>query len=166
MLLPSLPDHARLWVFTASRALAPMAQDSVMARVRAFLPEWVSHGRPVAAEAAFLHDRALVVGALLAQDEGDISGCGIDAMTHAVEASAEGFSWLDGLHVTVRRGDEGFEAMPRATLRRLAREGAVAADTEVLDAALPTVGALRKGGLARPLGATALGRALGVPTPA
>jgi hypothetical protein len=166
MLLPTLPDHARLWVFTASRPLAPMAQESVMARVRAFLPEWVSHGRPIAAEAAFLHDRALVVGALLAQAEGEISGCGIDAMTQAVEACAEGFSWLDGLHVVVRQGDEGFEALPRATLRRLVREGAVTADTEVLDATLPTVGALREGGLERPLGATPLGRALGVPTPA
>jgi len=166
MLLPSLPDHARLWTFVAPRPLAAEAQEAVLARVRAFLPEWVSHGRPVAAEAAFFHGRALVVGALLSEAEGDISGCGIDQMVHAVEAAAPGLAWLDGLQVAYREEDD-FAVAPRATVRRMLREGTVSAETPVLDATLPTVGALRaSGGLERPLGATALGRALGVGTPA
>ena len=81
----SLPDRARVWLFAASGPLSP----DVLGAVRAFLPTWASHGRPVTAEADVLAERVLAVAALISPEEmnAGVSGCGIDAMTHAVESA-------------------------------------------------------------------------------
>ena len=165
MLFPDLPAAARLWVFTADRALASSEQERLRDAMTSFLAEWASHGRPVLGEAAVLHDRFLVVGAHLG---GGVSGCGIDSLVHAVEAAGDalGIAWGDGLQVAFRDDGGAVQTLPRSAFRRLAREGVVTATTPVFDATLATVGALREGGLERPAGSTWHGRVFRLMEPA
>lgn len=166
MLLAPLPNAARLWLFAATRDLADGEAADLLTRVRAFVTGWTSHGRPVPAAAEGLHGRLLAVGALLAEDavNAGVSGCGIDSLQHAVAAAAEagGFAWLPPLDVLYRDAAGTMQAVSRAAFRRLARAGAVTSATPVLDLTLPTVGALRAGGVERPAAQSWHGRAFGL----
>jgi hypothetical protein len=161
MLAPDLPDHARLWIFTADAPLPPAQRSAVLERTQDFLARWASHGRPVPADAGFLHDRFLAVAAHL---EGGVSGCGIDSLVHAVEGIARGlgFGWLDGLHVAYRDAAGDVQAVPRAAFRALVRDGAVTAETPVFLTTTETLGALRAGGFERPAGTAWHGRVFGL----
>ena len=161
----SLPDSARLWIFTADRTLSPAETTALTERVDEFLAEWASHGRAVSGEATVLHGRFLVVTAHL---DGGVSGCGIDSMTHAVEEIAAdlGFGWLDGLHVAYRDEGGDVQAVPRPAFRTLVRDGAVTAETPVFVTTLDTLGALRADDLERPAAEAWHARVFRIPTPA
>lgn len=164
-MFPALPASARLWTFTADRMLPADTTDALCSRVEAFLTEWTSHGRAVAAEAAVLHGRFLVVAASL---EGGVSGCGIDSMVHAVEQIGHdlGFGWLDGLHVAYRDEHGEVQAVARPAFRALVRDGVVTAETPVFVTTLDTLGDLRGGGLERPAAEAWHARVFRIPTPA
>lgn len=159
----TLPDSARLWTFTASRALAPEEHERLMAKLEAFLAGWDSHGRPVAGAAELREGRLLVVAGHL---EAGISGCGIDSLVRAAEEAAEalGFTWLDGLHVAFRAPGGEVEALPRPAFRALVRAGEVTAETPVFMTTLETLGELRQGGLERPAGEAWHARAFRIPS--
>ena len=158
MLLPDLPDHARLWIFTADRTLSASEQARLCGTVERFVATWASHGRPVPGGALLLEDRFVVVAA---HPEGGVSGCGIDSLVHAVEAAGDdvGVAWVDGLQVVYRDADGEVRVLPRPAFRRLAREGTVTAATSVFDTTLATLGDLRSAGLERPAGSAWHGRA-------
>ena len=165
MIPNTLPDSARLWIFTADRPLAPTEATTLTERLDAFLAEWASHGRAVPGDAAVLHDRFLAVAAHL---EGGVSGCGIDSMTHAVEEIGRdlGIGWLDGLHVTYRDEHGDIRAVTRPAFRALVRDGAVTAETPVFVTTLDALGDLRTGGLERPAAEAWHARVFRIPTPA
>ena len=147
----TLPDDARLWVFTASQPLGDSTRQTLHERVTDFLERWASHGRPVPGDATVLHDRFLVVAAHLV---GGVSGCGIDSLVHAVEEiGAElGVTWADGLHLAYRDAEGKVQTVPRPVFRSLVRKGVVTADTPVFVTTLETLGDLRADGLERPAG--------------
>ena len=161
-MLDPLPDAARLWLFALDGTPAPQAVEAALADVRAFLPSWASHGRPVEARADVLEGRVLAVGAVISADEmnAGVSGCGIDAMQHAVEAALarHGLAFAPALSVTYE-GDAGWTVAPRPAVRARFKSGAADGATPVLDLTHETVGALRADGLARPAAETWAGRA-------
>jgi len=157
MLSPTLPDNARLWIFTADRTLAAEDRARLLDDLDRFVAQWASHGRPVPGDVAIHEDRFVIVGAHL---NGGVSGCGIDSLTHAVEeAGAErGIRWVDGLNVVFRDAEGAIHVLPRPAFRQLARDGVVTTTTPVFDTTTQTVGALREHGLERPAGSTWHGR--------
>lgn len=165
MVLSALPADARLWIFTADRALSPSEQDRLHGALGHFVAGWTSHGRPVPGDVLLLEDRFVVVGAHL---EGGVSGCGIDSLAHAVEEAGDavGVEWVDGLQVVFRDAEGAIQTLPRPAFRQLAREGTVTSATPVFDTTLATVGDLRSGGLERPAGSTWHGRAFRLLEPA
>lgn len=165
MVSPSLPDDARLWVFTADRPLSPPERTRLHEALTRFIAAWASHGRPVPADFDIVEDRFVVVGAHL---EGGVSGCGIDSLVHAVEAAGAevGIEWVGGLQVVYRDADGAIQALPRPAFRQLVRDGTVTAATPVFDTTLATVGDLRRNGLERPAGSAWHGRVFRLAEPA
>ena len=157
-----LPDRARVWLFAADGPLP----ESALAAVRAWLPSWASHGRPVTARADVIAERVLAVAALISPEEynAGVSGCGIDAMSRAVEAAfAEAGRAQDSpLAVTHREPGGAWRTAARPAFRRLAREGAVTGETRVLDLTATDLGALRAAGVERPAAETWHGQVFGV----
>lgn len=148
-----LPDTARVWIFTAGRELAPSEADLVQTQMHSFLRDWTSHGRPVPGQAALRHGRFLVVAARIDDEpNAGISGCGIDALTHAVDETGRqvGVEWVDGLHVAFRSPDGEVQVLPRPAFRQLVRDGAVTEATPVFDTTITSLGVLRAEGLERP----------------
>ncbi len=165
MLFPDLPADARLWVFTAERALSPAEQGRLRDTIARFVAQWTSHGRPVPGGVALAENRFVLVAAHLA---GGVSGCGIDSLVHAVEEAgrAMGLEWVDGLQVVFRDTDGDLRVLPRLTFRQRVRDGAITTATPVFVTTLDTVGDLRDGGLERPAGMTWHGRTFRLPEPA
>lgn len=162
-MLDTLPDAARAWLFPLDRTLDDAEADALRADLAAWLPSWVSHGRPVQAEAAVLAGRVVAVGAVISEADvnAGVSGCGIDAMERAVAAALGrgGVGLAPPLAVLYRDGDGAWAEVPRPAFRRLVREGGAGADTLVLDATAETVGALRAHGVERPAAEAWHGRA-------
>ena len=168
-MLDALPDAARLWLFALDRQPDADRLAGLLAEVRAWLPSWTSHGRPVTAQADALEGRVLAVGAVISPDEmnAGVSGCGIDAMQHAVEAALarHGLALADALAVTYHDG-AGWQTVPRPAFRQRVRAGAADGATRLLDLTPDTAGALRAHGLARPASETWAARAFRIGTPA
>ncbi|HET6232859.1 MAG TPA: hypothetical protein VFE05_22475 [Longimicrobiaceae bacterium] len=141
----SLPDDARVWVFAASRPLAPGEQAHLEERVDAFLARWQAHGRTVVGARDLRHAQFLLVAA----DERatGVSGCSIDSLFHTLgEIQDEtGVKLLDSTPVWYRDVDGQVRTATRPEFRQLARTGAVGDDTVVFDNTVATVGDLRAG---------------------
>lgn len=161
MMLASLPDAARVWLFALDGSAG-----AVLPAVQAWLPSWASHGRPVTAAAEAVSEHVLAVGAVLSADElnAGVSGCGIDAMRHHVDAAVAGAgqALVPALSILYRDAAGAWQAVPRPVFRRLARAGAIHAQTLVVDVTADTVGGLRAHGAVRPAADAWTGRAFGL----
>ena len=82
-----LPAHARIWIYQANRPLTDAELAAVQPTLTQFAAEWTSHGRSLAASAAFLHHQFLVIG--LDEAVADASGCSIDSSVRFVRALEE-----------------------------------------------------------------------------
>lgn len=145
-LFPSLPDHARLWVHAAEQPIPEDAQQAWIRHMDSFQAHWMSHGRPVHGAAAVLDDRFLVAAGMLAAP-GNISGCGIDALTRAITdgADALGIALGSPLLIYWRKNRGEVASLTRGAFRRLVASGAVGPETSVIDLSLTTLGELRSG---------------------
>lgn len=164
---PDLPSDARLWIYAASRALTADEQRALADELSGFAEGWTSHGRPVQGAVEIAAGRFLLVAASLTG--GDVSGCGIDASVHAVEAAGRrlGVEWLPALRVFYRTAGGAVESCSRADFRAAAEAGAVTTETPVFDpAATQTVGALREGAFEKPAGQSWHSQAFSLPEPA
>ncbi len=142
---PSLPAHARLWVYGVDPVLTPETEAQVDAQLTRFLAAWQSHGRKVYGEFTIVDHRFIVIAADI--PEAEISGCGIDASVHALEQTGNtlGFTLLSGLNVFYRDNSGNIHGVPRAAFRKLVRSGEVSGDTIVFDTSLVKLDQLREG---------------------
>ncbi len=163
---PDFPDEARLWIYTAEQNLTPDEATRAAEAFQGFLRQWQSHGRPVRGQAVILENRFLLLAAHI--PGGTISGCGIDASVHAVEALSQhlGIHWLTGMQVSYRDADGHIRMASRPAFRGLVQSGTVTADTLVFDTALTTLGQLRQLGFERPAHASWHARLFRIPQPA
>jgi len=162
-LFPSFPDEARCWIYVIDRPMEENDQARLHEQLTHFFAGWASHGRPVQGEAVLQEGRLLIVAASLS--EGEISGCGIDASVHALEALLHpmGYALASPLLVYYRDREGAFKHLSRSAFRRLVDTGDVTTDTMVFDPSLTTVGQLRNGGLEKPAGQSWHGRIFRIP---
>lgn len=153
----SLPDHARLWIFAASRPLTNAEQAELLDAVDAFQAQWAAHGTPLTSARELRADRFLLV----AVDEraAGVSGCSIDALTRALRTLEQrfGVEMLNNGPVLFRDG-ETVRRVSRPEFQRLADQGTVGPETTVFDTTVASVGALRAGGWEAPAATTWHGR--------
>lgn len=146
-----LPDDARLWVFAATRPLAPQEAATLLQRVDDHLRGWKAHGSPVVGARDLRHERFLLVAA----DERatGVSGCSIDSLHRALqEVEREtGIELLDRSPVWYRGEGGEIRCVSRREFRGLAEAGEVEEETVVFDNTVSTVGAVRAGAWETPL---------------
>lgn len=160
----TFPDAARVWIHAADTTLSEQTQVALLEHLSGFFDRWTSHEHPVEGAATVFDDRFLVVAAVRT-DEGDISGCGIDDLAHAIDdaASALDIGWVPSLHVLYRTPDGSVEAVPRPTFQQRGRDGSVTPETPVFDPSLTSLGALRRGEFERPARESWHAQLLGTP---
>lgn len=158
-----IPDHARVWVFAASRPLEPHQSEALLRGIDRFIAGWAAHGAPVVGGRDLRYDRFLFVAA----DERatGVSGCSTDTLFHAVAAAEleTGVPLRDSSLVYWRDRAGEIRAAPRPEFRALAAAGEVDGDTVVFDNTIATLGDLRGGAWETRMSGSWHGRAF--PTP-
>jgi len=155
MILPALPDHARLWLL------------AVEARLRGGLAEilaqWRHKGQVYQAEGLQLEPQLIAVAEpnLATQP----SGCAIDGMWRKVRRLLEqlGLEPVDPAASILVRSGGRLTAIPKGDIQARLMDGTLTADTPLLDLSLYSLGDLRAGRLEAPLASTWVGRKFGVP---
>ena len=154
-----LPPGARVWIYQASRPLAPAETAAVLPRLARFAEEWTSHGRALQASGTVLHQQFLVLGL----DEGvaGASGCSIDASVHFVAQLEQllGVALLEKSRLAFLHGD-AVQLLGRGELKAAVAAGELRLTTEYFDNTLATKGELATS-WPRPAGETWLARYFG-----
>lgn len=148
-----LPDDARLWVFPTSRPLTPSEEEEMVARVDAFLDQWVAHGAPLSAGRDWREGRFLLV----AVDEASAppTGCSIDSLARMLRDLGREWdvSFLDHSPVWYRKDGEAVP-VSRRDFKSMAEAGEVSLETPVFDNAVTRVSQLRGSEWEKPAGAS------------
>lgn len=152
-----LPDHARLWIFAASRPLTDAERGRVLEHVDAFQENWAAHGTPLTSGRDVRYGRFLLVA--VDEQAAGVSGCSIDALTRRLRHLEQELDveLLNNGPVLYRDGDE-IRRVSRPEFHRLADAGQVTPETPVFDNTVATVGGVRRGSWESPAADTWHGR--------
>ena len=108
MLVPfsSLPDHARVWIYPASRIFTETEKEEISEILAQFLNQWSTHGSPLKTALTLPYDRFIVIG--LDEEVQGASGCSIDASVHLIQQLEQKFNLtlLDKMNVCYRDNDQ------------------------------------------------------------
>lgn len=153
-----LPDDARTWVFTTSRALTTVEQADLTARLTGFIDRWTSHARPVEAAAEIRAARFIVVAARI--PGGDVSGCGTDKLFRVIEDTLAGFdvALAPALSVAYEAADGTVQVVGRSDFRELVATQCLPPETPVFNPAIDSMRLLRGGAWRQPACETWLSR--------
>ena len=139
-----LPEDARVWIFSAARALNPSEQERLLAEVDAFLDRWGAHATPLTAGRDLVYDQFLFVA--VDRRAAGPTGCSIDALVRRMKALQDelGVELVDHAPVLFRQG-ASIARVPREAFAELAASGRVGPGTTVFDNTLTSLGDVRAG---------------------
>ncbi len=139
-----LPSDARVWIFSAERALTQDEQARLLQVVDAFLSEWGAHDMPLTAGRDIRYDRFLFIA--VDQSRVGPSGCSVDALIRQMKALQQEISveLVNNAPVLFRRGDQ-ITRLERDEFAALAAQGEVGSETTVFDNTLTSLGDVRDG---------------------
>ncbi len=134
MLVPfsSLPDHARVWVYPASRPFTTVEKEEISEILSQFLNQWATHGTPLKTAFNLPYDRFIVIG--LDEAVQGASGCSIDASVRLIQQLEAKFDLvlLDKMNVCYREKEQ-IQYLPLKDFRKLAKTPKVSLDTIVFN---------------------------------
>lgn len=143
VLFQSLPDHARIWVYQASRKLSDAEVEKVCSNQQAFCEQWEAHGQALHSSFKIEYSQFLVVGVY--EGVHSASGCSIDGSVRILKGydSELGVNFLDPSQVAFILGGE-VKLFPRAELKHLFEEGQLNGATRTFNNLVPTKAAFEK----------------------
>ena len=134
MLVPfsTLPDHARVWIYPASRPFTVSEKEEISETLVQFLNQWSAHGSPLKTAFDLPYDRFIVIG--LDEEVHGASGCSIDASVHLIQQLEAKFDviLLDKMNVCYREKEQILYT-PLKEFRNLAKSPKVNLDTIVFN---------------------------------
>lgn len=149
MFFQQFPDSSYLRAFVSVRPFTTEEVSQVSQLIEGFLVGWQAHGRVIPSAWALHESQVLLIAADTTQVP--MKGCSGDSLFGLVEQIEDVLSVaIPRTPPVVYRGSEGLVCAERMAFGSLIREGAVGADTLVMDLTHSTVGALRQHGLEMP----------------
>ena len=137
--ISSLPDHSRIWVFSADRKLTAAESHELLTIIDTYLADWQAHKAPVQAARDLRYDQFLIIAAN--PDVTAPSGCSIDDMTRAIKALSAKFNvdFFNAMKVFYKDGVE-IRCVSRAKFAEIGTP-----ETIVFDNSITSLAALREG---------------------
>ena len=83
----TLPDHARLWTFAATRSLTDEESAPFLSATDGFLGGWSAHRVPLATARDWRYDRFLFIA--VDEKSAGASGCSIDALVRFIRQAED-----------------------------------------------------------------------------
>lgn len=128
----NMPDHARLWIYQASRNLSDVEEKAIFQLGQVFLSRWATHGKPLEASLKIYHHRFIVVA--VDEQQNQASGCSIDSSVAFVKEIEQKFntpgqplSLFDRTLIAFRQGDDVY-TLPMNEAKKQIAEGAIPED--------------------------------------
>ena len=134
MLVPfsSLPDHARVWIYPASRLFTEIEKEEISRIISQFLNQWATHGTPLKTAFDLPYDRFIVIG--LDEEVQGASGCSIDASVKFIQELETEYKvdLMDKMNVSYKQGE--YIAYKSLTdFKKMAKDKAVSKNTIVFN---------------------------------
>lgn len=144
-MLPSLPDHARVWIYPAERPFNETEKVTVLKHASEFAQRWVAHNHQLKAAAEVLEDQFLVLA--VDESQAGASGCSIDSSVRFVQQlGAElGVDFFNRMLFTFRNDAGEAVTVGRSDFKAHYAAGAIKDDTPVFDPLVKTIGELKEG---------------------
>ena len=163
MSLSTLPDDARLWLFPLADPMDEAGRARLSDGMEALLARWKSHGEVLTGASWELLENQILAIAEPTMAAAP-SGCAIDSMHKMIHklATELGLALADPTAAVLARAGGRILAVAKAELEAKLRDGALDAETPVLDFAIYNLGDLRAGKLEKPLARTWIGRKYGI----
>lgn len=100
-----MPDHSRVWVYQANRALASAEVIELRQRASDFLLQWNAHGAKLTAAIEVFYDQFIVIA--VDEEFAGASGCSIDSSVRFVQDMERLFniSLMDRMLLAYKQGD-------------------------------------------------------------
>jgi hypothetical protein len=138
-----LPQHARLWIYQASRPLTEAELNEIKPLMVHFATDWSSHGKGLEASAKLLYNQFLI----LANNESETSasGCSIDKSVHFVRELEQrfGISFFDRTKLAFLKGEE-VEQVSLNEIKHKVATGEIDKSTLYFDTLVSNYGELQK----------------------
>ncbi|WP_461041691.1 hypothetical protein [Spirosoma harenae] len=133
----NLPDHARVWVYQANRALTDSEVNTIQESLQSALNQWAAHGQPLLASAKVVENRFVVVSV----DEGYTlpSGCSIDSSVRTVQTIGTqiGVGFFDR-SAAVQLADGSLTTFALPAIKTAVIDGVLTPDTIVFNTLVKT----------------------------
>ncbi len=138
----TLPDSARIWIFSSNRELSPAESEMLMAEVSSFLQSWTAHKVETHASADLRYNRFLIIGA--DENVAKPGGCSIDEMMRRVRILGEtyGVEFIGTPRVDYRAQDGKIRSISRSEFQKMAESKDVVPETIVFDNTITTISEL------------------------
>lgn len=134
MLVPfsTLPNHARVWIYPASRPFTAAEKEEISEILSQFLNQWATHGTPLKTAFDLPYDHFIVIG--LDEEVQGASGCSIDTSVHLIQQLEAKFNviLLDKMNVCYREKEQ-ILYISLKEFRKLAKSPKVNLDTIVFN---------------------------------
>ena len=134
MLVPfsTLPNHARVWIYPASRPFTAAEKEEISEILSQFLNQWAAHGTPLKTAFDLPYDHFIVIG--LDEEVQGASGCSIDTSVHLIQQLEAKFNviLLDKMNVCYREKEQ-ILYISLKEFRKLAKSPMVNLDTIVFN---------------------------------
>ncbi|MFN8350338.1 MAG: hypothetical protein U0U25_02615 [Flavobacteriales bacterium] len=130
--IPSMPAHARVWVYKSAKPFTPEQRRAILERGAAFTGTWAAHGAALDACVDVLHDHFVVVA--VDEQQAMASGCSIDKSVRFVQELERdlGLRLTDRMVVLYEQAG-AVHALRADEVPAALKDGRLSADTTVFD---------------------------------
>lgn len=138
------PADTQLWIYGFSKPLADADKQVIRRSLDHFLPQWMTHGQPVAGAYSIVADRFVLLAGRL---ESGISGCSIDSSVRNFKMLRDsyGLDALDRSLVFYRDRQGAVRSCHFTAFQQCLDSGEVGADSIVFDTTIDSLRDLREG---------------------
>lgn len=142
-IMPNLPDHSRVWIYTSSRPFTDFEISEIESLGADFVETWRVHGSAIAAELKVFHQTFIVIAA--DENVAAVSGCGIDSSIGFIKGLEERFkvALLDKLNLGFVTANGGVEVLPMTQFQQKMDAGEITPSTQVFNNMINTLGEVR-----------------------
>ncbi len=84
-----MPNHARVWVYQASREISPVEAEAMLQTGQLFSTRWAAHGKPLRSSVQIIYQRFVVIA--VDEQYNQASGCSIDSSVALIKELEEKF---------------------------------------------------------------------------
>jgi hypothetical protein len=142
--LANLPDHSRVWIYTASRKFTDSETALIQTAAKEFVRNWKAHGAALEADIEVVSNQFLVVG--VNEQVAGVTGCGIDSSVAFIKQTEQQMNvvLLDRLNLAYRQPNNEIHVLPMSEFMAKFTAGEITEDTPVFDNTVQNLGELRQ----------------------